>query len=376
MRVITEKDKRALLVALRTFVRAHSGERISQKAGEAIVERALDAGVSIDVLLNHVNWGKASELMPGLLAKDYVDMLAEKRFDARPLKEEPLWHEPDNGFGVLAEAAHDFFMEITGRGGRWNIPSALKNLAKIVERHSLQAVLSEALIEAVLEREPETNYYGYLSAIANDFKSLPIDDTPTQAQQDAEKIAEETIEQIVEEPQPGYEAPADEADQEEDAPYPEEEPEPQYETTFLMQGNPRDLKRECLRNALGGYSPVELSGLIETIEGGQNKVLSEIIDALVDGHFDPSLESTSARDIHRSLSADLLPSFIDCVRMQGFEMDENTASHYDILHDNWDLRTPEVRKLHKLKRLILTFGKDDEDLLATISDLEDLYGEK
>ena len=385
MRIFTEKDRRGLLVAFRVFVRDLSGERISAKAGEDIINRALSGGVTVDALLNRENWGRALQLSSSLSARDYVDVLIEKRIDVHEIKDEPMWHEPQNGFTTIAEAAHDFFLEVSGRGGKWNIPSALKNLAKVIRDYSLQAVLSEALIGAVLEKDPETTYFNYLVSLIADFDSLPIDTSLSEQQEQANSLAEETVESMVEKEEEGGAAGEEAAaDLDEDEPYPEtfdQDTDPEaggahFETAFLSPNNPREMKRESLRLALEGYTPIELSGLIETIEAGSNKVLSEIIDAFVDGKFDVSRESAAARDIHRSLTADLLPAFIDCVRMQGVEIEEKSASQFDVLHDSWDLRTAEVRKLHKLKRLILTYGSDDPDMLAAIEDIETLYSAK
>ena len=76
-----------------------------------------------------------------------------------------------------------------------------------------------------------------------------------------------------------------------------------------------------------------------------------------------------------SICGDLLPTFINCVRTQGIDMDEETAGQYDILHDSWDLRSPETRKLQKLKKLIYSAAHDDPDLLSAIPDIERLYGD-
>ena len=389
MRIITEKDKRGLLIAFRVFMRTMTGERISQQAGDVILGKALDEGLSFDVLLNPGNWARALEVNPEPTAKDYIDILTEGKIDIRPLKEEELWHIPEKGFTIIAEAAHDFFMEVTGRGGKWNIPSALTNLAKCIQLHSLEAILSEELMNRVCSKSEDITYFGYILAILKDFNSLSIETGPTEAEQRRlaakagrkEESPEEKKDNAnkEEEPEEHQEPEVEEYLDPADDPYPEMGQEFQqgtFETSFIAQANPRDMKRDCLKVVLENYTPYELMGLVQTVEGGETKTVSEIIDCLTDGNFDVTKESADARSIHQNISADLTPSFIDCVRLQGVEMDEAIASQYDILHDRWDLRTAETRKLHKLKRLILTYGIDDPDLNSAIGDIEELYKDK
>ena len=387
MRIITEKDKQGLLHAFRVFIRAMSGERILQKAGDTMLDKALSGGISFDELLNKENWGRASEVVSGLTAKDYIDVLVERRIEVRPFTEEPGWDEPAGGFIVIAEAAHDFFLNVTGRGGKWNIPSALTNLAKTIQQYSLQALLSEALISQVEGKLPECTWFVYIEYILKDYKTLTIDTGLTEAQEQRKALDKDAVDAAVEvettietqEAAPSADEGPEEEVMPEDEPYPEvhdpneEESLSGIETTFLMQYSPFDLKRNSLKLVLENYSLVEIQSIARTIEGGENLPLSEIIDHLTKGQFDPALEGPEGRNIHQNIAADLLPSFIDCVRIQGEEMDEELASHYDILKDSWDLRTPEVRKLHKLRQLIVSYGKDDPDLIAAIGDIESLY---
>lgn len=393
MRTITEKDRRGLLVAFRRFLRAMSGERISAQAGGPLLDEALEAGLSFDALLNRENWGRALEVVPDLTARDYVKIMCENGIEVKELTEEPRWHELENGFGVIAEAAHDFFMEVSGRGGKWNIPSALTNLAKAVREHSLQAILSEDLIGRLTAGDDAMTYFGYIEAIARDFDSLDIDDTPTPAQLLREKQQEEAVLAATTEENPapdGHEnneatesGPGTRAEDEyeletelDDSPFPEEE---EIENTHGMVANfrlgaePDMIKRSALRDVLENYTPAELAGIVDAVEGGRAETIGGLLDALARGRFDPALETADAAAIHRSVNADLMVSFIGCVRMQGIEMDEELAARYDILHDSWDLRTPQARKLHKLKDLVISSGTDDPDLLEAIRDIERLY---
>ena len=390
MRTITTKDKRGLLIAFRIFLRAMSGERLSQQAGGEVIERALGAGLTFDELLNKENWGRALAVVPNLTAKEYVDVLSERRIDVKEIKEEPMWHDISNGFVMVAEAAHDFFLEVSGRGGKWNIPSALTNLAKAIREHSLQAILSEKLIEEVTFGDSDMTYFGYLDAIVKDFDSLSVDTSLTDEQARRREEDETTVKAATtnenqhEEEAPAEKIPAvdEEYEQPEDTPYPEGPGEDDelnavshFETMFVAQNTPREMKRDGLRLVLVNYTPSELLGLVKTIEGGENMYITDIIDFLTDGRFDTAAESAETKKIHQNISADLMPMFIDCVHSQNIEMDDKLASNYDILKDSWDLRTPQVRKLHKLKKLIVTYGLEDQDLMEAIGDIEELYSE-
>lgn len=384
MRIITKKDKRGLLVAFRRFLKAMSGERISQQAGEPLLESALEAGISFDAILNRENWGRARELVPDLSAADYIEMLCTNRIEVRDLAEEPNWHENENGFAVIAEAAHDFFMEVSGRGGKWNIPSALLNLAKAIRDHSLQAILSEELIEKLTRDDPEMNYFNFVQTIARDFNAIDIDDEPTEHQLKRSEEMDAIVRAAAEEPEDGEEAqprdgiPGAEAADFSDEPFPEET-EGELSRMFEVDVNfiipdPNNTKRQAVRDALDNYTPEELLPIVDTINNGRRETLNTIIDIIVDGRFDPSLESMKAREIHRALNIDLQPSFIACVNTQrGIHVDEETAGKFDILHDSWDLRPAPMRKLYKLKMLVNQSETKDPDLLEAVADIERLY---
>lgn len=390
MRTITKKDKRGLLVAFRRFLRAMSGERISQQAGEPLLESAIEAGITFDSILNRENWGRAKELVPDLSAADYIEMLCNHRIKVCDLAEEPNWHENENGFTVIAEAAHDFFMEVSGRGGKWNIPSALLNLAKAIRDHSLQAILSEELITRLTAQDEEMNYFNYVQAIARDFNAIDINDEPTEYQiRRLDRIAEELDAENTEaagqqagnageeeQQQPSEEKEPETVDL--DDPFPED-PEEEYARTFDVDVNfiipdPNNTKRQAVRDALDNYTPEELLSIVDTINNGRRETLNNIIDIIVDGRFDPSLEDMKASEIHRALNIDLQPSFIACVNtQQGIHVDEQTASRIDILHDSWDLRPAHMRKLYKLKMLVNESETKDPDLLEAVADIERLY---
>ncbi len=380
MRTFTDKDKRGILVALRVFLRSLNGERVSQQAGIPLIEKALAAGVTLDILLNRANWQRALEVAPELQLKDYIELLCNGGIQARTLKDEPDWHVPEDGFAVIAEAAHDFFMEVSGNGGKWNIPSALVNLAKAIRTHSLQAVLSEKLINEVKEKDEDVTYFNYILAIVKDFNTLEIDDetpefkpipAPTQKEStDDGKEADDG--KISEEQNPGNE----EEEIAEEVPYPEEGEQSGFETVVIMQRNPNEIKEATLKSVLLNYSAAELLGILKTMDGGLSLTLRDVISKLAEGKFDVRMEDAETRRIHQLINSDLMLPFIDCVNTQGQPMDQELASSYDILHDTWDLRSFNVRKRHKLLKLIFSDGMDDPDLLAAAEDIEKLYSEE
>ncbi len=381
MRIITEKDKRGLLVAIRTFLRAVNGERLSQSAGMPVIEKALKGGLTFDEILNKGNWLRASGLQPQLTFSGYIDILCDRKVPVLPIVCEPRWYEPENDFGIVAEAAHDFFQEVSGKGGKWNISSALTNIAKAIREHSLQAILSEDLIKQVLEKDPECNYFNFVHSIVTDFNSLNIDTSLSEEQEAALNTRENNASEQEADPAPAAEAKI----QPEDEPYPEEEDLSfddenrhlaSFDSIVVTENNPNDMKKSCLKTVLENYTPNELLGLVDTIPDGRDLCLEEIITKFANGQFDPKKETTEAMNIHQAINSDLMLSFIDCVRIQGKEMDEEIAAQCDILHDSWDLRTPEVRKMHKLLRLIYTEGKEDPDLLDAVNDIEQMYAEK
>lgn len=384
MRTITEKDLRGLLVAFRTFIRPLSGERISQQAGIPLITRALDAGITVDALFNKGNWDRAKALYPELTAEKYVTALCNREIDVLELKKEENWHDVEAGFAAVSEAVHDFFMEVSGKGGKWNIPSAHINLAKAISTYSLQAIMSEELIGRIVAGDEEMTYFNYILAIVKDFNSLNVNCDLTEKQTEArshndgkdsktDKTADNTPD----------EAP-------EDTPYPEvEEEEPEeneeqnespdtsgFESTVLLFPLPNKTKKDALKTIFGSYTPKELMGLVKTIDDGMNLSTDEVIERIVKGKFDRQMEDPETRRIHQQINADLIRPFVACVLGQGKEMDEELATDYDLLYESWDLRSPNMRKMHKLLKLIYTYGKEDPDLLEAAADIENLYGEE
>lgn len=378
MRTFTNKDREGLLVAFRAFLRALSGERLSPQAGKEIISTALDTGITVDELLNKENWGRALEAEPELNARKYVEILIGNKIEVRSLKEEPMWYDQTNGFPIVSEAAHDFYKYITDFGGKWNIPSTMNLLAVAIRTHSLQDILSEETIMKIITgKEAKISFHTYLTELNSDIGSLQIGQGLS-VQQETRRQAMITGESL----QDGPHEVIDETltvieDEEYNDMHPEDEPYPEtgFETTFITQTTPKDMKRDSIKAIMENYSPNELLQVVKTIEGGETKPVSDIIDSLTKGEFNPSLETAEGKNIHQSMNADLMPSFIECVRYQGLEMDEEIASNYDILKTDWDLRAPEDRKLQKMRMLVIMHGDNDPDLLEAVADLEAMYQE-
>lgn len=398
MRKITDNDMKGLATALRVTARAGGdGGGFRRKTAEKAVAKALGSGVTVDRLLNPENYRRALESGDGASPELYAERLARGGADVRDLRDEPGWNDPEGDIirGV-AEAAHDFFTEVTGGGGYWNIPTAIANLIKALTAHTLQGILSEELITATGESR---SYFKFIKAVADDFGlgRLPVDDSLTDEQESA--MAPAAGEAVVTEPLSGGQAngcqepepePAEDIppfgseagtvmDEDPDnEPFPDEieETSDEFETTVYIKNSPNEFKRSCVADAVGCLTPSELGGLIATIEGGDGLSISQIITSLAEGRFDKNKENPMTRDVHEKINGDLTRNFISCCQLHGVRMDVAEASRYDLLKDSWDLRDTSVRRLAKLKKLIYAYGEDDPDLMDAIADIETLYSGK
>ncbi len=444
MRQFTEKDKAGLTVAFRVFVRALNGTQARVNRLRPILEKALDEGISVDALLNRRNWERALGVCgPEMDASDYVSVLIDRKTIVKELREEPMWHRPEEGFFTLAEAVHDFFIEVTGKGGQWTTQAAITLLAKALQGHSLQSVLSEELIRKAAGDSDPFTYFNYISAVAADLDTLGADESPTEAQmrraeedkaffEERAAITQETAGEPAAEiageegaremqtgdggnpddkegeggeahKETGQTAPADECPE---APYPDPDPEeePEEEISDILDGfqpgfsvDPRALKISALKESIQGCRPSEISAFAEIVTDitdtqRSDMTLTDLIYYLADGRFDPKKESFSLREAHRALEGDLTPAFLACLRTQNIEMSSEDAAHYDILHDNWDLRPRDARKLFKLQKLVqdyinMPLDPDetdpqrinrivDDDIEQALQDLARLYKSK
>lgn len=374
MRKITDKDLGGLLAALRAFTGHLSGERLSRKKGLALLEKALlFNGNTVDELLNKENWGRAAAACPGLTAEGYVDALANRDIEVRELRAETGWDDPVNGFALVAEATHDFYMELTRKGGKWNIPSALKNLADAIRAYGLQSILSEKTVRKVNDgRKDAVTCYAYIEALLKD-PSLIEPEGETDAQQERREEEENMVDLLIAQPSPNMDEMPDFPEEEESIYLNGIETPVDAETSLVVKESPSDVKKRCVLDAIQDYTLSDMSHLFASVKGDGKLTFAETVERIALGLFDPSTEDDVAQNVHKSLNADLVDRFVDCVRMQGVEMSREVAERYDILHEGWDLRSDEMRRLHKVKALIFAYGEDDPDLLEAVKDLERMY---
>lgn len=367
----TPQEITALAAALQTFVKRLRGEKVSKKRAAEFIQRALEEG------------HRAEELFcPRLLPEEINENTG---LSGGPAGELNL-AQSDN-FQALAEAVHDYYTALTGRGGQWATASALENLMRSINDNSLETILSAEVIQMLEEKykarkgeDASLSFFGYIESTIRDLWKMRSEQKtgqPATSQADQEPADDGT-----DKGDPNEE----EFVENDDEVNPFEDPDlipsegmedVTFNTDIVVENTPRICKRTAVETILKQYTPSEISSLLPTMKGGKELTFDNIIDNLTNGSFDPSLEDAAARKIHMSLNGDLNPAFVDCVRgVCGMEMDTDTANGYDILRINWDLRSPSVRKFYKLQRLILKEGEGDEDLREAIDDLEKLYLEK
>jgi hypothetical protein len=425
MRKFTDKDIVAIAAALSTFTKYVNGKRVMTKICLPTVRRAVNAGLSLDEIFNKENYSRAGEISPMPSVDEYIETMIGRKITVKPFSED---EHLDEDYTCLSECFHDFFTEISPRGGRWNIPNAKANLQKAISLYGLQPLFSEELMRAVNEKyksksdnkektadkdeKSEENEEGitcfeYIAEILKHKDDYDIVTDPTQEQLDRAEENKTLIDNIekaeeIEAPQVEKTEITDE-DDEPDGPYAsgkevyqdklhtetayqpddpdiynDDEPGliPGQEDTnafITMIDSPREFKRQCVAKEVMNSELDEINELAQLT--GQKRI-EDIIIALTDGKFDIEKESLAAKQIHQYYNTDLMRSFIQCVTSQQYEINEDSAVKYDVLKDNWDLRDVATRKLHKLKQLIYTYALDDDDMMNAIKDLEDLYSEK
>ena len=419
MRTYTEKEKKALTVSLRTFIRDMSGRRMEEKRAAAALSSALDGGLPLDMLFNPQNFLRLKATIDEPTVEDYVEAMLEDGIETRRITEEPAWES--NGLAVVAHVYHDFYCCFDPKGGVWSTPTAMSNLARLIGSSSLAPILSERLLSEVSETGKMT-VYTYVTSLLSGGHVLEAEPTQEEADRAARLMetasaadgnAADTIDEHGQDPEEhaGESQAAvdrflrrltDGTAEESDDLYPDPEAEAEPETgeeetpeegeddviyddafdgydpsvSYSVRPNPYLVKRDAVESALAELTLAEIDGLATTMEEGRFLKLTEIIDNLTAGRFDTSLEGVEVKQTHMLLCSMLVQRFIDCCRMNGVEMDEDKASCYDVLKAEWDLRNPRVRTFHKLRELILQKGGGDADLNAAIGELEKYYAEE
>ena len=378
MRTFTDKDKRGLLIALRVMFRELNNERISGTVGARLIDKVINYKISIDKLLNRFNFERfknAAGDPEGVDADKYVDYLIDAS-DAKKLAQEPEWYDQKNGFALTVKAVHDFYLEVSGKGGKWDLPSAFTNLGKAIQSYGLHGIMSSKLIDEVLQKtNPENGgltFFSFVAQIINDVDS-PYETLKENIEPDVEPEPDEAPTEQFEGPQ---EPATENEERPEDEPYPEEYDGAGFESIRLVQTDANEIKKKSLRSVLGYFTANELIGIVKTIDGGMDMTIDEVLDRLATGQFDVQSEDMATREVHRQINGYLTQDFIDCAHVQCHDITEEDAAEYDILYESWDMREPNTRKMHKLLKLIYTEGKDDPDLMDAVNDIEKLYSQK
>lgn len=375
MRQITEKEKRGFAAAIRTFLRPLCPRRISQQAGDRYVRSLNEAGLTMDEVLNIGNYRRARAAAgdTDIDTETYIAFLTnQENWNTglvKGIKAEGLTYE--ELYGQLAETVnepvHDFYLEVTGRGGKFDNDTVKQALCQAVSEAGLTVLMSEGLIarvtaalkaeKGILASDDTVTYYEFLNALTRKKNPVPYTVAPP---------AGESL--------PSAEIPPSAEEQPDDDGLVADLPDDFSGgfTEMTVRETPEQFKRKSLQMCLENYTPGEIQSLMEnsSIENADQLSLGMITDLLTEGSFDPAGESARAKEMHMKISSDLIPAFIQCVCMQGIEMNEQMAETYDVLHINWDLRDSRTRTLYKLKGLVYSYAEGDEDLMGLLRQLE------
>lgn len=408
MRIFTEKDKLALAAALQSFIGEMTGTTVRVNTCQSYVEKALSAGILVDELLNRENYARLAEVTSKPDLDTYVDALIERTVLVKPIKDDDDWNDPA-GFILYATVFHDFYQRINGTGGTFTTPMAKSNLMKAISRNSLQGILSEKLIEEVMEKSGKAEKltcFNYIEIFLHDAEDYEIDNSLSEEQESRRAIFEDNTAEVpademqgeegeVVDIQPdmsdvfeknliteGAETENDESIYGSDNWEQDEEDGTAASGTsgvYIAAYNPRQFKRDRVAEAVLTLSVAEIAEFAKYIATNADEdsiTLEEFITALAQGRFDKKAESVEARQAHQYLNGELFKSFLDCVAMQGVEISEESATRMDILSDSWDMRDNKTRRLQKIKELVYQHAIDDNDLLGVIEDLETIYSKE
>lgn len=384
-RTFTENDKNAIAVALMVFLREMDGKSRKSKTLVPIVEYALEGGLTIDELFNRQNWIRAASEINGLSPHDYVSLMLNQNILCKEIKQEDSWCDDLDNMALIAKCFHDFYITICPKGGTWSTDNARLNLEKAIRMHSLQALMSEtAIMNANGRFYPQLTCFNYVLGVVRNSYNVENIKSENQVMKENRNnefnIIERAISQEIEDEDnniPSQQLRTEpEPEDEDNTIYPMDDMDTdnmwgQETETFVSMVNPREMKRNAILSILYNYMVDELNELIAIVP--DVTTLADFVEKLTDGNIDTSNESIKAREIHQLMNGELLTSFITCIKMQGFDMTEELALSHDPLIEKWDFRDIKTRKAHKLKRLIYTYGSEDEDLQDCINDIEKFY---
>ena len=395
-RTFTPADREGLLAALRAFTRATSGERLRQERGAALINTVIESGVPFDIVVNPVLWNTFAADRGSATAEQWVEWLGENADASLPMiTDNPDWHSEASGFTLVADMFHEYYLAVTGKGGQWNTPSAMQNLARVLASHPLETVMSSELIDQVKGEGEAPSCFAYVHALMMDFNTLDFpelnpgwagraaDGAEGMLHGDDDGTCDGTQYGGGEDPDAGngfvplqtfMPNDADLDDDEQAAAI--EETAAESNVIFSLGQDPQEYKKRVLFMVLQNYTLSDIRALVSVIDGSEEMTVTQVVDALAEGRFDPAGESADARRIHMSLNGDLLADFIKSANIPGIDMDENVAAHYDLLHDSWNVQSKRARKLNKMRSLIIGSGLDDPDMLEALNDIESLYKEE
>ena len=388
-RIFTDNEKNAIAMALMVFLREITGKSRKSKTLLPLVEKALEGGLFLDELFNKQNYLRAASVISNITPDDYITLMLNRGVACLRLKEEESWCDDMDNMALIAKCFHDFYISICPKGGTWSTDNARINLEKAIKLNSLQALMSE---ECIL-KAGEMTCFNYIREITR--HQIDADNRPSEQQEirqnrdmEYDLMLEQGEPSDVEpqglhtEPEPAEPDESLIADFEEmgslnandNAPIDISQlmdDDPWQDDAFVSMISPREMKRAAILAIVYNYMMEELTEIMTIVPGATT--LADFVEKLTDGQVDVSDESLHAKAIHQSMNADLLPAYINSIRMQGMDIDEQQAALRDLLVEKWDMRDEKVRKAHKLKTLIYTHGDDDADLLACIPDIEMLY---
>lgn len=413
MRQFSNKEKEGFARALQTFMRCINGQKANVNTYAALLDKALEKGLTIDEILNRGNYVRVSHKIQSPSAEDYINVLVGGEVEIKPLRQDAGWDDVEQ-LKIIAEAFHDFFTVLLPKGGTYSTPKALDNLRKVILRYGLQTVMCEEYIEKHKKTFPEDKmqtFYQYIVNILQNAEDIGVclfseNLTEEQAARAAEQTDCHSVKEVdptdltneekaeadkvsgdrFNDPDNETELNTETADENGDTvEEPEEmrfeevpsEDDPYLTSTFQVNINPVDFKAQNIHDIIIGYTLEEIQAIAECVPNA--KTLQDIINSLAKGEYDKTKETIEARQIHQNMNTDLIRPFVECVRIEGVEMDDDQAARYDVLLDDWDLRDVQTRKKDKLKNLIyhaLEEKEDDPDLLSAIEDIEKLYSKE
>lgn len=387
MRTITKNDREALAAAFFVFMKNMDGRRTQVKCLVPVIEKAVDGGLTVDEIFNPRNYVRAEGVQQKPNASDYIDILLERRITSIALNDDEQWEDSISEVTLLSNCIHDFYITLHPKGGTWNTDNARNNLYKVIRRNSLQGIMSESLIQTVaelLEAGEELTLFQYIEALLKKADDIAVDNSLTEEQEERNKQAEEFIGENVEhfegcDNEVGLHTESesrDDSDIFEPVDLNEEE-QPEFEGQFISQ-NPQEYKKNCLTQVILCYPLSDINALAEAVINDTKEplTLERIINAITNGRYDRSKESTEAYTTHQNISQDLTENWSNCIQTQGLAVTDDMISRCDPMLDNWDMRDEKTRKIQKLARLIYSHGDEDIDLLNALKDLEEKYSEE